>query len=72
MLPLQVEPAAQQSFEALDVTYRRRSPNLSLRNSRCLSLQTRSPRNSQTNITAPFSAAAHGYPPPPMVSLALG
>lgn len=67
---LQVEPATRQSFEALDVTYRRRSPNLSLRNSKCQSMLTSSPRNSQTNLAVPtpLSAAAFGFPPPPMVS----
>ncbi|XP_078378440.1 rho GTPase-activating protein 12-like isoform X2 [Oculina patagonica] len=63
----EVEPATRQSFEALDVTYRRRSPNLSLRNSKCQSLLTSSPRNSQTNLAAaPLTAAAYGFPPPPM------
>lgn len=71
---LQVEPATRQSFEALDVTYRRRSPNLSLRNSKCQSMLTSSPRNSQTNLAAPtpLSAAAYGFPPPPMVSSFIG
>lgn len=62
----EVEPATQQSFEALDVTYRRRSPNLNLRNSKCQSMLTSSSRNLQTNLAAPLSAAAHGFPPPPM------
>lgn len=68
---LQVDPATRQSFEALDVTYRRRSPNLSLRNSKCQSMLTSSPRNSQTNLAAPtpLCATAYGFPPPPMVSL---
>ncbi|KAJ7363146.1 Rho GTPase-activating protein 9 [Desmophyllum pertusum] len=64
----EVEPATRQSFEALDVTYRRRSPNLSLRNSKCQSMLTSSPRNSQTNLAAPtpLSATGYGLPPPPM------
>ncbi|XP_058961155.2 rho GTPase-activating protein 12-like isoform X1 [Pocillopora verrucosa] len=64
----ELEPA-RQSFEALDVTYRRRSPNLSLRTSKCQSLLTSSPRNSQANLTFPppsmSAAAVHGFPPPP-------
>lgn len=66
----ELEPA-RQSFEALDVTYRRRSPNLSLRISKCQSLLTSSPRNSEANPTFPppsmsaTAAAAHGFPPPP-------
>lgn len=60
----EVEPATRPSFQALDVTYRRRSPNLSLRTSKCQSVLTSSPRSSQTNLSAP-PAAAHGFPPPP-------
>ena len=45
---LQVDPASRQSFEALDVTYRRRSPNLSLRNSKCHSMQMSIPQNSHS------------------------
>lgn len=66
---LQAEPATRQSFEALDVTYRRRSPNLSLRTSKCQSLLPSSQRNSQTNPSAPLSVAAfQSRSPPPMVS----
>ncbi|XP_015773256.1 PREDICTED: rho GTPase-activating protein 15-like [Acropora digitifera] len=61
------EPATRQSFEALDVTYRRRSPNLSLRTSKCQSLLPSSQRNSQTNPSAPLSVAAfQSRSPPPM------
>ncbi|XP_067020311.1 rho GTPase-activating protein 15-like isoform X1 [Acropora muricata] len=61
----EAEPATRQSFEALDVTYRRRSPNLSLRTSKCQSLLPSSQRNSQTNPSAPLSVAAFQSRSPP-------